>query len=85
MSNNEAYLARTPGEDFPSIKSRLVTLIRVNGDNARFACSIEGKRHLLGENPSEALYLTVWTGRHHSDLFKVPAELFAKWVTELSP
>ena len=64
-----------PHERFPSIRERKVTLIRIEGDNIRFANTIERKRRLLSHSPDSATYLAVWMGQYDSRVYSVPTDL----------
>ena len=79
---SKGRLPRVPDENFPSIKSRIVTLIRIAGADVRFAIRNADNIDLLTYQPDRAIYLAVWTGERTLDVFSVPEALRREW-TEL--
>ena len=45
---------RIPGDNFPSIGSRLITLIRIGDNDIKFAVGVADKRYLLNREPATA-------------------------------
>ncbi len=82
---DEEFLPREPGDSFPGIKDRLITLIRIQGKDIGFSTSVSGKHDLLNHNPSKATYLAVWTGEYHSDVFAVSPRLRERWAEQSAP
>jgi hypothetical protein len=74
---------RVPGDEFPSIKSRIVTLIRIGPDGTRFATTVGGKKYLLNHEPEKATYMAVLTGQWSSDVFHVASAIRERWVKEI--
>jgi hypothetical protein len=72
---------RVPDQDFPSIKSRLVTLLRIDDRGVRYATGVIDKRELLRID-GDATYIAVWTGLYRSDAFQVPEALLNRWIVE---
>jgi hypothetical protein len=71
-------------DNFPTIKHRRVTVIRVRGDEFDFASTVAGKRKLLiSELKRGDRFMAVWTGQRHSDVFEVTAVVIARWSREL--
>jgi hypothetical protein len=74
---------REIGKEFPGIKSRIVTLIRIGQGECRFAITVGGKRYLLNYEPDKAKYMAVWTGQWSSDVFDVTPAVREKWTKEI--
>ena len=74
---------RVPDNSFPGIKDPLITLIRIGAMEAQFAYSVGDKRDLMNTTGT-AVFLAVWTGRYHSDVFSVSPALRDKWLSELN-
>ncbi len=75
---------RTPGPEFPGIKTRALTLIRIADDRVAFAIGVGDKRNLLQAPSPDAVFLAVWTGQYRSDVFDVPPALLASWRSTLA-
>ena len=70
-------------ESFPPIKSKLVTLIKVQPTEERdFATSVGDKRNLIRTGAAED-FVAVWTGNWKSDAFEVTEEVLLDWRLEL--
>ena len=83
--DDEEFLPLEPGDSFPEIKNRLITLIRIQGKDVGFSTSVTGKHYLLNHNPSKADYLAVWTGEYRSDVFTVSPGLREQWAEQSAP
>lgn len=72
---------RTVGQDFPGIKSRMVTLLLLDPINScvREAQSAGDKRVLLQQYTPDMTLLAVRTGRWFSNTYVVPAEIARTW------
>ena len=67
---------------FPPIKSKLVTLIRVQPERT-FATSTADKRELLLAGGDASDFIAVWTGNYRSDAFAVTDELLTQWIGDV--
>ncbi|MCA1707575.1 MAG: hypothetical protein LC808_31620 [Actinobacteria bacterium] len=74
---------RTPDVDFPIIKDRIVTLIRITHEGVTQATTTTDKREMLRSVGQEDTLIAVWTGKRYSDAFRVTAELLARWKQDL--
>ena len=82
-TENASEPVRIIDENFPPIKDRCVTLIRVAKDGARFATTVAGKRQLLAQAQHNTTYLAVWTGQYKSDVFDVTPDVRQRWVKDI--
>jgi len=74
---------RTPDDNFPPIKNRIVTLIRIANGGITQAVSVTEKREMLRSFGQDDTLIAVWTGQWHSDAFGIPGELLARWKQDL--
>lgn len=70
---------RTPDQNFPQIKDRVVRLIRIGGGSVSQANSVTDKREMLRSLKKSHTLIAVWTGQWTSDAFQFPDELLANW------
>lgn len=74
---------RTPDDSFPPIKDRVVTLIRIANAGVTQAYSVSEKREMLRTFGKDDTLVAVWTGKWHSDVFRIPNELLIRWKQDI--
>ncbi len=74
---------RKAGRDFPPVKDRIVTLLRIDTRKITQAKSVSEKKILLRNLGADDTLIALWTGEWSTDAFQVSNDKLDEWKTAI--